>query len=477
MYSGTIKEYPGLVVLERSEEVSGFLYFRAGNTIVRLNRELEGKSLLQRGHQIFGMNITDQGLWIFYYSNEPGAHPIDDGYQEFVDLFDKGVDIVPPDFSVTGGTFLNNTCITVYGPNYSDYSLIVHDFQANHQKRTPTDFGFIATDGRLIYYTSSFSGVRCYDFGLNLVWEQEFTKKPSFYGPPEPILHKDLVIINQGVDGTMRDERQRPFGVGGCIAAYRKSDGALMWSRDFERGVLFSLAEGVLYAVSNGRIHLIDCQTGEIMLEKKAPIVDPHPYDRAWCDGSHIFYISLYESKILVLNQGGSLVQTLPIPQPYAPYDSHNMFTTYQGHYVLDLTRPGRFKTSYGLLILSPQTTDGPFEITCEPRPDYNIECLDVDGEKQEYRVTIREADIENAIRHGHILLKECALQYGAHIWSNGEENEKFNGHIRFKVEAAGVKKHAPRINAMIETFVTRSKMLGETAGDGTGPITVSLEL
>ena len=45
-----------------------------------------------------------------------------------------------------------------------------------------------------------------------------------------------------------------------------------------------------------------------------------------------------------------------------------------------------------------------------------------------------------------------------------------------FNAEMADVQTHQPRIQAMFETFTTRRRELGSSAGDGTGPITVSLE-
>ena len=119
---------------------------------------------------------------------------------------------------------------------------------------------------------------------------------------------------------------------------------------------------------------------------------------------------------------------------------------------------------------------DAPFEIRCELRPSHNVQCLDTPDGRQEYRITIKEDNIDRIERYDMILINECALYNCFHMWSNGEENKKFNGRTRFKVETVDIEKHRPAIENMPQEFEADRKRFATLAGDAETPITAILE-
>ncbi len=475
MFTGIIKEYPGVPHLQGGRSIGGTYYFGAGNYIVGMNSDLREDLIVKRGNEIDTITFGVGGLWIFYYSDQSEGSPIADGYQAFIDIFDKKINISPPDFCVAEGLFLKKKCIAIHSPTYDDHFLVIHDFETGSTSTIPAEFGDISTDGAFIYLRKYQNGrLQCYDFSLNLIWEQRYQKISSFSGPEHPMLYEDLVLVNQGVEQAFEDDEQRRFGLGGKITAYAKSDGSRLWSREFERGVICVLIDGILYTTHNGWIHMIDVRTGETRLEKHSGIENPHSYDRVWCDGDYLFYISVYESKVIIFDKAGNPLQTLKIPAPYAFYNNHQMFYRFKDYYLIELNNGSKHKASYGLLVLRPSKEDGSFTVQCEPRPTNHLECMDASDDKQEYRVTIRDDSIENILRYGTLLMNECAYFNGYHMWSNG--NKKFNGRIHLKAEMKDIDKHLPAIEEMLSEFEKYCDCYSVYAGDGRTPIKAILE-
>lgn len=476
MFKGIIKEYPGVTLLKDGKTINDSFYYKAGNCIVKLNDDLSEEFVIKRGWEIDSFAFTQEGVWVYYDSDQPEANPISEGYQEFIDYFGKGVELMPPDFCMATAHFFNNLCVAVHFHNYKKCSLIAHNFKTDLSNRIPIGCGWVSTDGQAICLKEFNCQLSCYDLDLKLIWQKKFDKDNAYSYPPHPILYEEFVIVNQGADKAVEDEQQRRYGLGGQIAACAKTDGQIIWERNFERGVIFELIEDVLYTVHNGWIYLIDARTGKTLFEKNTNIENPHAYDRVWTDGTYLFYISVFNNKIVIMDQTGTPVQELKIPEPYGPSENHHTFVKFKNNYILSLTNYSRFKASYGILVLRPTEKDDPFEIRCEPRPTHEAQCLDVEDGKQEYRISIKDDNIDRITRYGHILLNECALFNGFHMWSNGEENKKFNGRIRLHVEMADIEKHHSAIENMLKEFEADRERYATLAGDADTPITAVLE-
>jgi hypothetical protein len=166
---------------------------------------------------------------------------------------------------------------------------------------------------------------------------------------------------------------------------------------------------------------LIDPRRGDTLEEFSDIVADPHPYDRVWSDGSYLFYISLYEHKVVVLDRTGAPLQELEIPRPYWPPADEEMFYRYKNYYLLPLVTSGRYQPSYAMLVLRPGGQPGASPIPCEPRPEHEIQCLDLPDGKQEYRITITDDKLDNILRYGKILLNECAVDAHAKLYQKSE--------------------------------------------------------
>jgi outer membrane protein assembly factor BamB len=477
VFSGLIKEYPDSVLLRGSKEIGKEYLFAQANYVMKLNPDLGEEPVLKRGHYIHSMAFELEGLHICYkpYRNQTGS--LADVY-EFIDLFETGETHEMPEncVAIGVGQIKDNYCFAMYEDESWDYHIVVHDLVKGTTRQIPSKLGRLSADGQRLYFTRNREGIRCYDFDLNLIWEQSYHKRPAFSGPRHAMFYDDLVIVNQGVDEPFEDRDQRKYGLVGKITAYQKADGTPVWEREFERGVICTLIDGVLYATHNGTAMLIDPRRGDTLEEFSDIVADPHPYDRVWSDGSHLFYISLYEHKVVVLDRSGAPLQELEIPRPYWPPADEEMFYRYKNYYLLPLVTSGRFQPSYAMLVLRPGGQPGASPIPCEPRPEHEIQCLDLPDGKQEYRITITDDKLDNILRYGKILLNECALFNGAHGWSNGEENKHFNGRIRLKVAMTDFNKHRAAIVEMLEEFEKERVIYATFAGDGKSPISAVLE-
>ncbi len=478
MFSGIIKEYPDSVLLEGAQEMGEYFYFAAANYLIRLNPDLGERILFKKNGAIDSMRFGQGGLHICYTSYDKNKNGNLPKIYEFVDLFQTGKKRELPEecVSIGVGRIHGDYCIAIYEDESRIYNIVVHELATGIIKSTPSSYGRVSTDGGRVYFMSTREGLRCYDFDLKMLWEQPFKNKNAFSGPLWPMFHDELVIVNQGVDRPFQDKDCRKYGLAGKIAAYTKKDGSPAWTREFERGVICNLIDGTLYTTHNGAILCIDPRNGAALKEFHDVVEDPHPYDRVWSDGTFLFYLALYERKIVVLDEAGMVLQMLEVPGPYVPPANNETFCRYKDCYLLPLTISSRFQASYAMLVLRPGGKAGSSAIPCEARPEHEIQCLDVPDDKQEYLVTIKDNNIDNILRYGKILMNECALFNGRHIWSNGGENKKFNGLIRLKAVMKNYDRHRSAIREMLEEFEKERAIHGTFSGDGRKGISTKLE-
>jgi outer membrane protein assembly factor BamB len=127
------------------------------------------------------------------------------------------------------------------------------------------------TDGQRVYVFFGKSGVFAFDFAGKQLWQQDVGTGTHGWGSASsPLLYKDLVIVNAGVES-------------GSLVAFRKKDGKKEWTCP---GIRQAWCSPVLVEVDGGKQELVIRVTRSILG------IDPSTGKQLWhCDGFRDGYV------------------------------------------------------------------------------------------------------------------------------------------------------------------------------------------
>ena len=466
MISGIVKEFPeeiGRLVVEND-----VLYFREGERI-RALKDNKFRIVLEKKNLVrikFGL----KGVWL-----ETRVKDNDDEkyFNEFVDLFNKGVSYGSQGEPVAEGKFEGNTCaLLASDPVTSESRLVVLNFEKN-SKRILSDIPRyrFSLDDEHIYTQSKEGKLACFDIEFNKKWEVIVPYTFMFRIPREPIFYKDLVIFNLGYDTHTQEK--------GKIVALKKSNGAKIWEQEFDQEVthLFLYDQKIILTSQTG-LYSMQADSGDLMFHLQYKIENSHKDETVFFDGRLIFLIIPSKSSMHIYSEKKlHLIEELKIPQPYVPAP-HEALLEFQNRFYLPLVcdDPSLSDVVYGLLELERHDINIPSKITIEQRPNYQVNKLKGTSNDEYYQIILMDDDLERVLKYGQIVLKECAQVNGSHVWSDERRNPNFNGKLCFVTDLGKLSNNEKqKLRNMVKSVENWAREMSIKAGNRKDPILTEL--
>jgi outer membrane protein assembly factor BamB len=150
--------------------------------------------------------------------------------------------------------------------------------ESNYRSGTDGQHGYAsstpASDGKHVYVFFGKSGVFCFDLTGKQIWSKSVGDKTHGWGSASsPVLYKDLVIVNAGIES-------------GAVIALNKSDGSQAWKLP---GAGSCWGSPILVDAPGGKTEIVLSLAGK---PGKIVGIDPESGKKVWtCDGNNDGYI------------------------------------------------------------------------------------------------------------------------------------------------------------------------------------------
>ena len=367
--------------------------------------------------------------------------------------------------------FHGNYCVYSFKNEQSNkYNFAIKNLKSNETIVHEDSFNNYTICGKTLLARKTSKGIKCFDLGLNTIWEFKFDRNVDFvYGNLKPFLFQDLVILNIG------EEKE---GGDGQIIALEKADGSVVWKHHFETEPTFTVIGDRVYATENGRMIVLDAATGNTLVDQPSGFKSSFKGDSLWSNGWELFMVNMTEALIRVFSADGqTLLQELKIPEPFAPLQREH-FTNHNGYYYLPLAVRDMCLTGavYGLLMLRPAKEGDKLEIIIKPRPAHKVLTKQTDDGQDYCHVILNSGSVNEILKYGPILIREFGNVKGAQVWSDNRRNHKFNGRIVFSTNLDDFNNdEIGKIKQMIADIEEYFHTMGIKAGNRKDQINIEL--
>jgi hypothetical protein len=339
--------------------------------------------------------------------------------------------------------------------------------------RNRTDCYRTAYDDSGIFAKNIFGKIVHLNYKLNIVWQKKFEKKNNARSLELPQIYRNIVIFNNGVDPSSRQDCD--------ILAYNKMDGNEVWKQTFEEEVAnCQLFGDHLYMTHRGNMIVLEAETGKTVINEPSGFESETASEILVPLEDNLVMISKEACAIRVFSKDGkTMIQHLDIPGVYETHNGGPLMIYNKKIYLR--TYPGDMclkGVKEGLLILerAPEGESGGIEIEKWPVSVDVIQKKE-DSKNHVYQIEMHGNTLQDLLIYSEIVLEEVPSIYGAQIWSDERRDPKFKGKIIFcpkgiRWDAASRKKMEEKAR-----FVEKwCKQYDIYAGDAKNPIHIEVE-
>ena len=399
-FSIGICEFP--MAISNITIIGGKLYFVSSHHLYSTDNGVN-YSVVYKDKKLLTFVFAINGLWLI---RDQDLLSSDEKKAIFFDIFDTGISYPGLDYLPDNNSFIDDICICTYKVTRRERCLVIQNINSCEIKKRKGHFFDFVTDGFYIY-TREHKNDRdlyCFDLDLNEKWHVSF---PSNLGRfnlynDKPFLYNKYIILYVGVEKKTRKD--------GLLCAYSKEDGTEIWCKQINDDPDFScLIDGRYYMNSKGQMLVVNPDTGETITDEPSGFKDEiliFPYKEK------LIVICKSERCIRVFsNNGKTMIQDIPIPEPYQPIIYDLPVVHDDNIYIILVRLLDMYNvSSYGLLKLTPTVGEPTIEVKERP-PIFMI--TEEENKKTSYTLITSHNDLEEITRHLQIRLQEIMMLYG----------------------------------------------------------------